>query len=214
MAPPVAADPADLASSLIRQPLLLVLRPPEPLEAAPLLERLQSMGWLHVELAWSSAPGWQEQCRDLIAAFPALRLGAASVCSEEALASCSAAGFPYVVSPILDPALVRQARAAAFTLVPGVMTPSEVHHARLLGCKVVKLFPAASLGRGYWSRLRAPLGGDLPLCIAAGGLGPADVSPWLAAGVDAVALGGSVDPFGEAEAAALEALLLRYQRLH
>ncbi len=118
------------------------------------------------------------------------------------------------MSPILDPALVQQARAAAFTLVPGVMTPSEVHRARQLGCAVVKLFPAVTLGRGYWRRLQAPLGGQLPLCIAAGGLGPADVPPWLEAGVDAVALGGSMEPFGSEEEAVLEALLARYQRLH
>jgi 2-dehydro-3-deoxyphosphogluconate aldolase/(4S)-4-hydroxy-2-oxoglutarate aldolase len=37
--------------------------------------------------------------------------------------------------------------------------------------------------------LRDPLGGALPFCIAAGGLRPEDVSPWLREGVDAIALG-------------------------
>jgi 2-dehydro-3-deoxyphosphogluconate aldolase/(4S)-4-hydroxy-2-oxoglutarate aldolase len=209
---PLPLDPAGLATSLRSQPLLLVLRPPEPRLAAPFLERLQRLGWLHVEVAWSPSPGWQEQCRELIAAFPALRLGAASVCSEEALASCSAAGFPYVVSPVLEPSLVRLARAAGLTLVPGVMSPNEVHQARILGCPIVKLFPAATVGPGHWRRLRDPLGPEMPLCIAAGGLGPADVIPWLEAGVDAVALGTALDSLGERAEPALAALLERLPR--
>ncbi|WP_323270324.1 bifunctional 4-hydroxy-2-oxoglutarate aldolase/2-dehydro-3-deoxy-phosphogluconate aldolase [Synechococcus sp. CCY9201] len=187
----VAADPAGLIPSLRRQPLLLVLRPQAPLDAAPLLERLVELGLRHVELAFQESPHWRPQCRELIAAFPGLRLGAASVCTVEALADCSAAGFSYVVSPILDGELVQQAAAAGITLVPGVMSPTEVHQARLLGSPLVKLFPAHALGRAYWSGLRAPLGA-LPFCIAAGGLSPADAIPWLRSGVDAVALGSSL----------------------
>ncbi|MCT0224515.1 bifunctional 4-hydroxy-2-oxoglutarate aldolase/2-dehydro-3-deoxy-phosphogluconate aldolase [Synechococcus sp. CS-1328] len=174
-----------------RQPLLLVLRPQTPLDAAPLLERLVELGLRHVELAFQESPHWRPQCRELIAAFPGLRLGAASVCTVEALAACSAAGFSYVVSPILDGELVQHAAAAGITLVPGVMSPTEVNQARLLGSPLVKLFPAKALGRGYWSGLRAPLGA-LPFCIAAGGLSPADVIPWLRSGIDAVALGSSL----------------------
>ena len=87
------------------------------------------------------------------------------------------------------------------------MTPSEVNQAREWGCRVVKLFPAISLGMHYWSRLAPPLG-PLPFCIAAGGLAPADGIPWLEAGVDAVALGGSL-----AQGAAWEALATLVERL-
>jgi 2-dehydro-3-deoxyphosphogluconate aldolase/(4S)-4-hydroxy-2-oxoglutarate aldolase len=106
------------------------------------------------------------------------------------------AGLGYAVSPVLEASLVQAATAAGITLVPGVLTPSEVHRARSWGCGIVKLFPARSLGRSYWRRLRDPLGAPLPFCIAAGGLGPQDVIPWLRAGVDAVALGSglSADP--------------------
>lgn len=105
------------------------------------------------------------------------------------MAAAAAAGCRYAVSPVLDAKLQHQAAALDLVLVPGVMTPSEVHGARRLGCRLVKLFPAVSVGRHHWRRLRQPLGAPLPFCIAAGGLSPADVLPWLAAGVDAVALG-------------------------
>jgi 2-dehydro-3-deoxyphosphogluconate aldolase/(4S)-4-hydroxy-2-oxoglutarate aldolase len=167
----------------------VVLRPREPIRAAPLLERLEGLGLLHAEIAWQPQPGWSEQCRELVASYPGLSLGAASICGSEALADAVNAGFRYAMAPILEASLLRQAEAVGLTLVPGVMTPTEIHRAMALGCRLVKLFPAAALGAGYWSGLRDPLGGALPFCIAAGGLRPEDVNPWLRAGADAIALG-------------------------
>ena len=166
-----------------------MLRPREPIRAAPLLERYESLGLLHVEIAWQSGAGWITQCRELIASFPGLRLGAASICSSEAITATREAGFRYAMAPILEPSLLRQAEAVGLTLVPGVMTPTEIHQAMVLKCRLVKLFPAAVLGAAYWVGLREPLGRAMPFCIAAGGLRPEDVIPWRQAGVDAIALG-------------------------
>jgi 2-dehydro-3-deoxyphosphogluconate aldolase/(4S)-4-hydroxy-2-oxoglutarate aldolase len=170
----------------------VVLRPSQPARAAPLLEQLQALNLCHVEIAWSKHPDWSDQSRALIEAFPDLSLGAASVCTPQAIAAAAAAGFRYAVAPILQRSLLHQASAAGLTLVPGVMTASEVHRARRWGARIVKLFPAAPLGPHYWRRMGDPLGDPLPFCIAAGGLGPSDVLPWLRAGVDAVALGSSL----------------------
>ena len=178
-----------LIQSLRAQPLLIVLRPGEPLQALPSLERLQALGLIHVEIAWQPLPLWAEQMAELVRRFPDLQLGVASVCEPQGLVDARAAGCRYAVSPVLDPQLQEQAQQNDLVLVPGVMSPSEVHQARRLGCAIVKLFPAVSVGREHWRRLREPLGSPLPFCIAAGGLGPDDVRPWLAAGVDAVALG-------------------------
>ena len=169
--------------------MLVVLRPGDPRQAIPALERLESIGLLHVEIAWRHRPGWSEACAELVRSFPGLRLGAASVCSATAVREAARAGLGYAVSPVLQPTLLRQAGRHGLPLIPGVMTPSEIHAARRLGCRLVKLFPAATLGISYWSGLRKPLGDDLPFCIAAGGLAPAQVRPWLEAGVDAVTLG-------------------------
>ena len=188
MTPPAAA----LIASLRSQPLLVVLRPEHPLAAAPLLGRLQALGVRHVELAWQPGAAWTDQMAELIQGFPRLSLGAASITAMEALDGAIAAGCAYAMSPIFEPALLDRAMASGITLVPGVMSPTEVHGARQRGCSIVKLFPAAPLGPSYWRRLADPLGPPLPFCIAAGGLAPADVAGWLAAGVDAVALGSTL----------------------
>lgn len=190
---PTSRSPsASLIQSLYHQPLLVVLRSSHPSLLVPQLEQLRDLGVCHVEIAWTPAHGWIPQCRQLIAAFPDLRLGASSICSEAALEAVLQAGFSYGVSPILDGVLLATSAAAGFALVPGVMTPTEVNRARTLGCSMVKLFPATTVGIGHWRRLKDPLGAPLPFCIAAGGLQPSDVLPWLEAGVDAVALGASL----------------------
>jgi 2-dehydro-3-deoxyphosphogluconate aldolase / (4S)-4-hydroxy-2-oxoglutarate aldolase len=184
----------DLIRSLHHQPLLVVLRHREPSLLVPQMEQLRDLGVRHVEIAWGPGADWIAQGRQLIAAFPDLRLGASSICSDVALEAVLEAGFAYGVSPILDGALLKRSAAVGFVLVPGVMTPTEVNRARSLGCAIVKLFPATTVGIGYWRRLRDPLGAPLPFCIAAGGLKSSDVRPWLEAGVDAVALGASFAP--------------------
>lgn len=175
----------------------MVLRPATPLAAVEQLRQLRSLGVRHVEIAWQPQPGWVEEMAALVAGFPELELGAASVCEVLGVAAAAAAGCRYAVSPVLDPELLAAATERALLLVPGVMTASEVHRARGLGCRLVKLFPAVSVGIGHWRRLREPLGEPLPFCIAAGGLGPAEVAPWLAAGVDAVALGSGLGDLSE-----------------
>lgn len=172
----------------------MVLRCYQLLELLPCLERLQGLGVQHVELAWSPHPNWVAQASELRNRFPQLRLGAASVVDLAGLEAAVEAGLGYAVSPVLDRGMVEAARGLSLQFVPGVMSPTEVHLAIQWGCPMVKLFPAAALGLSYWQRLAGPLAGarGLPFCIAAGGLGPNDVEPWLAAGVDAVALGGSL----------------------
>jgi 2-dehydro-3-deoxyphosphogluconate aldolase/(4S)-4-hydroxy-2-oxoglutarate aldolase len=181
----------ELIASLRCQPLLAVLRGADSSQMLALIQQLHTIGVRHVELAWQEGHAWIDLCLRIQELYPSLLTGAASVCGRRALDDCVAAGLVFAMAPILDPDLVRQAERLGIILVPGVMTPTEVVRACHLGCRMVKLFPAASLGIGYWRQLAGPLG-DLPFCIAAGGLHPSSVPDWLGAGVDAVALGGAL----------------------
>ncbi len=166
----------------------------ETLQQAPLLalvDQLSDAGVRHIELAWSGHPRWPELVRVLQERHPELHLGAASVTNAGAVDCISELGMAYAMSPCLDPLLINIARAQGLVLVPGVMSPTEVHQAMALGCELIKLFPAGSLGRDYRRQLSAPLA-PLPHMIAAGGLTASDLDPWLAAGYHAVALGRGV----------------------
>ena len=181
--------------------MLAVLRPQTLNEARQQLQLLQQAGLRHVELAVRVDSAWIAMAARLVEEFSSLKLGAASVCTPAALQAAIAAGLGYAVSPILDPQLLQQAAEASITLVPGVFSPSEVAAASRWGAPAVKLYPAASLGPGYWTALAGPLH-SLPFCIAAGGLSVVDVPTWLEAGVDAVALGSTLFS-GEGDACVL-----------
>jgi len=188
-----------LIRSLRVQPLLVVLRPESrdleqvfsSTRLCRQLDQLVEAGVKHVEIAWIDHPRW----RDLVMAARSrhlhLSLGAASITQLSALQQVTELGFSYAMSPLLDRELQQRAKQLDFLLVPGVMTPSEIRHACDLGCRLVKLFPASVLGRGFYRQIAAPMG-NLPFMIAAGGLRAGDLYSWLEAGYDAIALGRTV----------------------
>jgi 2-dehydro-3-deoxyphosphogluconate aldolase/(4S)-4-hydroxy-2-oxoglutarate aldolase len=189
-----------LIASLAEHPLLVVLRPTssdwssQRVEQAPisgLIDQLSKAGVRHIEIAWSGHPRWTDLVDSLLERYPGVNFGAASVLDAGGLDCVSDLGMAYAMSPCLDPSLISRARSHGLVLVPGVFSPSEVRQAATLGCEIVKLFPAGSLGVDYLRQLSVPLA-PLPRMIAAGGLTAADLDPWLAAGYHALALGRGV----------------------
>ena len=182
-----------IIASLQRQPFLLVVRPQldDPLNSQRLLDQLKVLhdaDLCHVEVAWSSHAGWRRFVREIQGCCPRFHVGAASVVAMEALPDLKALDLAYAMAPCWDPSLVSAARDQGQLLIPGVLSPTEVQQAVAFGCRVVKLFPAVTVGVEYWKRLEAPLG-PLPFVVAAGGLTTNDLSDWLGAGHDAVAFG-------------------------
>ena len=188
-----------LMASLRRQPLIIVLRPKESDLLGPFLQsllchrldQLVDLGVRHIEIAWMDHFRWSDLIATIRLRHPTLQLGVASVTSQRGLQAVIDLDLPYAMSPLLDQGLVSMAHQHNCCLVPGVMTPTEIRQALVLGCHLVKLFPALVLGLDYHRQISAPMG-DLPFMIAAGGLTVADLDPWLSAGYDAIALGRGV----------------------
>ena len=188
-----------LMASLAQQPLIIVLRPKESDLLGPFLQsllcqrvdQLVALGLHHIEIAWVDHSRWSALITAIRLRHPTLQLGVASVTSQRGLQAVIDLNLPYAMSPLLDQGLVSMAHQHNCCLVPGVMTPTEIRQAVVLGCHVVKLFPAVVLGLDYHRQISAPMG-DLPFMIAAGGLSVADLDPWLSAGYDAIALGRGV----------------------
>ena len=188
-----------LMASLRRQPLIIVLRPKESDLLGPFLQsllchrldQLVDQGVRHIEIAWMDHFRWSDLIATIRLRHPTLQLGVASVTSQRGLQAVIDLDLPYAMSPLLDQGLVSMAHQHNCCLVPGVMTPTEIRQALVLGCHLVKLFPALVLGLDYHRQISAPMG-DLPFMIAAGGLTVADLDPWLSAGYDAIALGRGV----------------------
>ena len=110
---------------------------------------------------------------------PSFTVGAGTVLDVEQFDAAADAGAAFVVSPGLDPAIVERARERGIDVLPGVATAGEVQHARRLGLRTVKFFPADKLGGlGTIAALAAPFT-DMTF-VPSGGVSAANMAEYLA----------------------------------
>ena len=98
------------------------------------------------------------------------------------------AGAQFLVSPVFTPVVNAWAKKKGVLYIPGAATPQEVYRAWQDGCRPVKVFPVPDFGgAAYIKHLLAPM--PFLELMPTGGLGLADVKPYLDAGAKAVGLG-------------------------
>ena len=114
--------------------------------------------------------------------------GTALACGE--VEAAKAAGASLVVTPNVNPEVIRRARELDMAAMPGALTPTEIELAWRAGADIVKLFPAGELGLGYIKAVRGPLA-HIPMS-AVGGVKPENVRDFLAAGVSGFGVGGQL----------------------
>ena len=119
-----------------------------------------------------------------------VRVGAGTVLTEDQLARCADAGGEYMITPNVNPALIRACVADGLVAMPGALTPSEAVAAWEAGARFVKIFPAGSLGPGYVKAVRAPLA-HIPM-LAVGGISPDNVADFMRAGCVGAGVGGNL----------------------
>ncbi len=86
-----------------------------------------------------------------------LTLGVGTVMSYEHVANAYEAGAKFLVSPHLNPVLVKATKELGMVSIPGAMTPTEIVAADECGADFIKLFPAGTLGMKYCKDIYAPL---------------------------------------------------------
>ena len=119
-----------------------------------------------------------------------VRAGAGTVLTVEQLSMCEQAGGEYMITPNVNPALIRECVRRGLVAMPGALTPSEAVDAWEAGASFVKIFPAGSLGPGYVKAVRAPLS-HIPF-LAVGGIGPDNVADFMKAGCVGAGVGGNL----------------------
>lgn len=108
-----------------------------------------------------------------------LLVGAGTVQSPEQLARALDAGARFAVAPATNDAVIAAAQAASVPFFPGVATPSEIEHARELGCQVLKLFPASVVGGPAFVKAVAPVYPGIRF-LPTGGVNPENLASYLA----------------------------------
>src|SRR5947207_7061809 len=101
-----------------------------------------------------------------------------------------AAGAQFVVSPTFDPEVVATTIRYGKISVPGAYTPTEILRVWSSGADVVKVFPATTLGPGYFKDILAPLP-QLRL-TPTGGVDTKTTPQWIKAGAVFVGAGSAL----------------------
>lgn len=119
-----------------------------------------------------------------------LHIGAGTVLDVKEAEKAIAAGAKYFVTPNVDEEIIRFALNQNISVLPGVMTPTEVVQAYKAGAKIVKVFPTSILGSNYIKELQGPLS-HIPM-VAVGGVRPENVADFIKAGAVGIGVGGSL----------------------
>lgn len=172
--------------------VLAVLRAPSYAAAVSAVDALVAGGVTGIEITYSTPDATAAIAEVARRHGDQVYLGAGTVLTEEQAREAVDAGATFLVSPGTDADLVAAMRATGAAVFTGALTPSEVMAALRLGIDAVKVFPAMLGGPAYLRALRGPFP-DVPF-LPTGGVTPANLADWLAAGAVAVGAGSELCP--------------------
>lgn len=119
-----------------------------------------------------------------------LNIGAGTVCSIADLDTALNAGATFIVTPVVNHQVISECIRKGIPVFPGAFTPTEIYSAWALGAKVVKVFPAGSLGVSYIREIRGPLS-QIKL-LPTGGIGLDNCIDFLESGAFGLGIGGQL----------------------
>ncbi len=116
-----------------------------------------------------------------------LQVGAGTVLTEGQLEAAITAGASFVVTPVVNEAIVRRCVSRGIPVFPGAYSPTEIARAWDLGATMVKVFPADQLGPAYIRNVKAPLP-QIKL-LPTGGVSLGTLPAFIRAGADGFGVG-------------------------
>ena len=146
-------------------------------DAIPLAKALSEGGLPCAEVTFRTDAA-AESIRIMTEAYPDMLVGAGTVLTTEQVDRAVEAGAKFIVSPGLNPKVVKYCLEKGIPVTPGVVTPSEMEQAIELGLEVVKFFPAEpSGGLNMIKAVAAPY--TMLKFMPTGGLNPQNVTSYL-----------------------------------
>ena len=147
-------------------------------DAVPLAKALCDGGLPCAEITFRTSAA-EEAIRKIHEAFPQMLLGAGTVLTTEQVDRAIGAGATFIVSPGLNPKVVKYCVDQGIPVTPGCANPSDIEQAIELGLDVVKFFPAeAAGGLKMIKAMSAPYVGMK--FMPTGGINPGNVREYLA----------------------------------
>lgn len=121
---------------------------------------------------------------------PYMRLGAGTIIDAPTAALYMQYGADFIVGPYLNPEIAKVCNRRLIPYIPGCVSVTEIGTAHELGCDMIKIFPAGSVGGpSFVKNIKAPL--PWALIMATGAVEPTEdnLMEWIKAGTTCVGMG-------------------------
>lgn len=167
----------DMFKQLSLAGIVPVIKVKNAQDAVPLCKALSDGGLPVAEITFRTDAA--EEAIGLVHdALPDVLLGAGTVLTCEQADRAMNAGAGYIVSPGLNPEVVRHCLAKGYPVLPGCGNPSDIEAALALGLKTVKFFPAEALGGLKLIKAMAAPYGDVTF-VPTGGINEKNIAEYL-----------------------------------
>lgn len=114
-------------------------------DAVPLARALRNGGINCAEITFRTDAA-KESIARISKEFPDMLVAAGTVLTPKQADDAMEAGARFIVSPGLNPLVVKHCIDKGYPIIPGVATPSEVEQGMSLGLTYLKFFPAEAAG--------------------------------------------------------------------
>jgi len=111
-------------------------------------------------------------------------VGAGTVLSVEDARRAVEAGARFLVSPVVDEAVIEEAKRLGVAMMPGAHTPTEMLRAHRAGAPLQKLFPAPGIGAAFVKACLGPM--PFLRIVPTSGVDATNAAAYFAAGAFAV----------------------------
>lgn len=146
-------------------------------DAVPLANALKKGGICCAEVTFRTDAA-EEAIRLIATEFPDFLVAAGTVLTPKQADAAMAAGASFIVSPGLNPVVVKHCVDKGYPIIPGVCTPSEVEMGMSLGLSYLKFFPAEAAGGVNMIKAMAAPYTKIKF-MPTGGIGPKNLADYL-----------------------------------
>ena len=120
----------------------------------------------------------EEAIKLIVKEYPDFLVAAGTVLTPKQADAAMNAGASFIVSPGLNPIVVKHCIEKGYPIIPGVCTPSEVEQAMSLGLTYLKFFPAEAAGGVKMIKAMAAPYTKIKF-MPTGGIGPKNLADYL-----------------------------------
>jgi len=135
----------EILNKIQKMGIVPVIKLDDAKDAVPLAKALVEGGLPCAEITFRTQAA-EESIRLMRQAYPDMLIGAGTVLTTEQVDKAITAGATFIVSPGLNPKIVRYCVDKDIPITPGCANPSDIEAAIELGLEVVKFFPAEAAG--------------------------------------------------------------------